>query len=142
MLDGATILDADSASESLHGTIWRRVDCGLGLRSGLADDLRAGVHEPAYRSRSHCADHRAYWEYGGARPGRQADHRSAVKRPQPRRSTIKLHRAASGSGLCLHAAVRGLVARRAFLSEGTAMDTSPPRFARRPSRVAPPPSVS
>src|SRR5216684_4827672 len=90
MPDGATILDADPASESLHGTIWRRVDRGLRLQSGLVGDLRAGAHEPAYRSRSPCADYRAYWEYGGARLGCQADHRSPVKRPQPRRSTIKL----------------------------------------------------
>src|SRR5437016_831736 len=133
-----------SASESLHGTIWRRVDCGLRLQSGLAGDLRAGAHEPAYRSRSTCADYRAYWEYGGARLGCQADHRSPVKRPQPRRSTIKLRRAASGAGLCLHAAVRGPVAWRAFLPEGTfrAMDTPPPYFARRRSPVAGPSSVS
>src|SRR5215469_1415213 len=128
----------------LYGTIWRRIDCGLRLQSGLAGDLRAGAHEPAYRSRSPCADYRAYWEYGSARLGCQADHRSPVKRPQPRRSTIKLRRAASGAGLCLHAAVRGPVARRAFLPEGTfrAMDTPPPYFARRPSPVAAPPSVS
>src|ERR1700731_2762189 len=44
MPDGATILDADSASESLHGTIWRRVDRGLRLQSGLVGDLRAGAH--------------------------------------------------------------------------------------------------
>src|SRR5713226_9131505 len=71
-------------------------------------------------------------------------HRSPVKRPQPRRSTIKLRRAASGAGLCLHAAVRGPVARRAFLPEGTfrAMDTPPPYFARRRSPVAGPSSVS
>src|SRR5205809_147115 len=110
------------------GIRWRPVDCGLRLQSGLAGDLRAGAHEPAYRSRSTCADYRAYWEYGGARLGCQADHRSPVKRPQPRRSTIKLRRAASGAGLCLHAAVRGPVAGRAFLPEGTfrAMDTPPP----------------
>src|SRR5215472_547275 len=142
--DGATILDADSASESLHGTIWRWVYCGLRLQSGLAGDLRAGVHEPTYRSRSPCADYRAYWEYGGARLGCQADHRSPVKRSRPRRGTIKLRGAASGVGLCLHATVRGPVARRAFLPEGTfrAMDTPPPYFARRPSPVAAPPSVS
>src|SRR5215472_3396717 len=109
-----------------------------------AGDLRAGVHEPTYRSRSPCADYRAYWEYGGPRLGCQADHRSSAKRPQPRRSAINLRRAASGAGLFLHAAVRGPVARRAFLPEGTfrAMDTPPPYFARRPSPVAAPPSVS
>src|SRR6516164_4701193 len=138
MPDGATILDADSASESLHGTIWRRVDRGLRLQSGLVGELRAGAHKPAYRARSPCADYRAHWEYGRARLGCQADHRSPVKRPQPRKSTIKLRRAASGAGLCLHAAVRGLVTGRAFLPEGTfqAMDTPPPYFARRRSPVA------
>src|SRR5262249_61871008 len=64
----------NSASESLNGTIWRRVDCGLRLQSGLAGDLRAGAREPAYRSRSPCADYRAYLEDGGGRPGLQTHH--------------------------------------------------------------------
>jgi len=72
----------------LHGTIWQAGRLSFRLQSDLVGDLRAGAHERAYRSRFPCADYRAYWEYGGARLGCQADHRSPVKRPQPRRSTI------------------------------------------------------
>src|SRR6516162_8931750 len=60
------------------------------------------------------------------------------------RSTIPLRRTASGVGLYLLTAVRGLVAGRALLPEGTCrvMDAPPPYFAGRRSPVAEPSSVS